>query len=57
MWLASQSGAASRGEKALPASMRPNRCKVMIEMGGATGTSLVLHVGAVQGNGARMPMS
>jgi hypothetical protein len=44
MWLASQTGAAARGESPLPASMRPDRCKVMIEMGGPEGKSLVLHV-------------
>jgi len=40
MWLAS----ADRGENPLPASMRPDRSKVMIEMGGPEGTNLVLHV-------------
>jgi hypothetical protein len=30
MWLASQDGAAARGESPLPASMRPDRSKVMI---------------------------
>jgi hypothetical protein len=44
MWLASQDGAAARGESPLPASMRPDRSKVMIEMGGPKGTNLVLHV-------------
>jgi len=40
----SQSGDGARGEKPLPASMRPDRSKVMIEMGGPEGTNLVLHV-------------
>ena len=44
MWLASQTGAAARGESPLPASMRPDHSKVMIEMGGPKGTNLVLHV-------------
>ena len=57
MWLASQDGAEARGEQPLPASMRPDRSKVMIEMGGPKGTNLVLKVPPESPNGQRVRLA